>query len=131
MHSPALLLDAPGQSSILAPLEVLKQDATQLHISCHVSGMGTLCVLFIMHACMKACMCLQCKLDAIATYGGKIRMCTPTMDAREAECRRIEEDTGAHFVPPYNDPRIISGQVGASWNMVLFIFRLHVFPAER
>ena len=65
------------------------------------------------NACKKVHMRLQCKLDAIATYGGKIMMCMPTMDAREVECRRIEEDTGAHFVPPYNDARIISGQVGA------------------
>lgn len=54
---------------------------------------------------------VQCKLDAIATYGGKIIKCTPTMDAREQTCRRIEEETGATFVPPYNDARVISGQV--------------------
>jgi len=52
----------------------------------------------------------QCKLDAIATYGGKIVKCTPTMEAREAECERIRVEIGADFVAPYNDARVISGQ---------------------
>lgn len=54
---------------------------------------------------------VQCKLDAINTYGGKIMMCEPTMDAREEACRHIQAETGAIFVPPYNDPLVISGQV--------------------
>lgn len=32
------------------------------------------------------------------------------MDAREAECARIERETGAVFIPPYNHPSVISGQ---------------------
>lgn len=37
-------------------------------------------------------------------------MCPPTMEAREGECERIRAETGANFVPPYNDARVISGQ---------------------
>lgn len=54
---------------------------------------------------------VQCKIDAIATYGGKIIQCEPTMDAREEVCHRIQQETGSTFVPPYNDPFVISGQV--------------------
>jgi threonine dehydratase len=53
---------------------------------------------------------LQCKLDAIATYSGRISMCEPTMDAREATCAAIQAETGARFIHPYNYPPTICGQ---------------------
>ena len=42
----------------------------------------------------------QCKLDAIATYGGTITRCAPTVEDREATAARIQADTGAVLVPP-------------------------------
>ena len=53
---------------------------------------------------------MQCKIDAVKTYGGEVVLCEPTLEAREKTCARIQEDTGAHFVHPYNDPFVMSGQ---------------------
>uniref|UniRef100_A0A7S3QMP8 Tryptophan synthase beta chain-like PALP domain-containing protein n=1 Tax=Dunaliella tertiolecta TaxID=3047 RepID=A0A7S3QMP8_DUNTE len=52
----------------------------------------------------------QCKIDAVKAYGGVITMCPPGMDAREAACKRVIDETGATFVPPYNHPHVIAGQ---------------------
>ena len=52
----------------------------------------------------------QCKLDAIATYGGTITRCAPTVEDREATAARIQADTGAVLVPPYNHGPVICGQ---------------------
>ena len=45
----------------------------------------------------------QCKIDAVKTYDGKVILCEPTLDAREENSTRIQQETGAHFVHPYND----------------------------
>jgi len=41
---------------------------------------------------------------------GKLYFCDPTIDAREAECARLQKETGAAFVHPYNDPRVMAGE---------------------
>lgn len=53
----------------------------------------------------------RCKIDAVKAYGGEVYLCEPTMDAREARCAEIARQTGANFVHPYNDPRVMAGQV--------------------
>lgn len=58
-----------------------------------------------------ACADEQCKLDAIASYGALITQCAPGMDARESTCARVQQETGAVFIPPYNHPHIMAGQV--------------------
>ncbi|GAX82601.1 hypothetical protein CEUSTIGMA_g10027.t1 [Chlamydomonas eustigma] len=50
------------------------------------------------------------KTDAVRSYGGTLYFCAPTIDAREEECMRIQQDTGAAFVHPYNDPKVMAGQ---------------------
>ena len=50
------------------------------------------------------------KLDAIRGYGATVHACAPTMAAREATAARVQRDTGASFVHPYTDPRVIAGQ---------------------
>ena len=52
------------------------------------------------------------------TYEGEVVLCEPTIDAREATCAEIQERTGAHFVHPYNDPYVISGQVHSPLNFL-------------
>eukprot|EP00873_Tetraselmis_striata_P041235 jgi/Tetstr1/461499/TSEL_006605.t1 len=51
-----------------------------------------------------------CKTDAIQGYGGKVVVCEPTMDGREKTCEELMASTGAVFIHPYNDPRVIAGQ---------------------
>ncbi len=50
------------------------------------------------------------KKNAVAEYGARIVFCRPTLEAREEALARVVEETGAVFVHPYNDPRVICGQ---------------------
>jgi len=52
----------------------------------------------------------QVKKNAIEEYGGKLVFCEPTIDAREEACKKVQEITGATFIPPYNHPDVICGQ---------------------
>lgn len=50
------------------------------------------------------------KRRAVEGYGATIIECEPTLDAREAAALKVMADTGANFVHPYDDARIIAGQ---------------------
>jgi threonine dehydratase len=50
------------------------------------------------------------KVAAVKHYGGQITFCEPTQADREATAERIQTETGAVLVHPYNDERIIAGQ---------------------
>jgi len=52
----------------------------------------------------------QAKKDAVIGYGGKITECEPSTSSREAVFAEVQAATGADFVHPYNDPRVIAGQ---------------------
>lgn len=52
----------------------------------------------------------QAKKDAVRGYGGQITECEPSTSSREAVFAEVEARTGAEFVHPYNDPRVIAGQ---------------------
>ena len=52
----------------------------------------------------------QAKKDAVIGYGGKITECEPSTSSREAVFAEVQAATGAEFVHPYNDPRVIAGQ---------------------
>lgn len=50
------------------------------------------------------------KRNAVAGYGAEITICKPTLDAREKGLAEVVDLTGATFIHPYNDHRVISGQ---------------------
>jgi threonine dehydratase len=52
----------------------------------------------------------QAKKDAVRGYGGIITECEPSTSSREAVFAQVQAATGAEFVHPYNDPRVIAGQ---------------------
>lgn len=52
----------------------------------------------------------QAKKDAVRGYGGIITECEPSTTSREAVFAEVHARTGADFVHPYNDPRVIAGQ---------------------
>jgi len=54
------------------------------------------------------------KARAIESYGGKVVFCEPSVTARKATCDRVQAETGAHLVHPYDDDRIIAGQATAA-----------------
>jgi threonine dehydratase len=60
----------------------------------------------------------QVKRAAVAGYGAEIIFCEPTLEAREATLAKVVEETGAHFVHPYNDHRIIAGQGTAALELL-------------
>ena len=60
----------------------------------------------------------QVKKDAVAGYGAQITFCAPTLEAREAGLAQIVAKTGATFIPPYNDERIITGQATAALELL-------------
>ena len=52
----------------------------------------------------------QAKKDAVRGYGGQITECDPSTSSREAVFAEVQAATGAEFVHPYNDARVIAGQ---------------------
>jgi threonine dehydratase len=50
------------------------------------------------------------KRNAVAGSGGTIIWCEPTQEARETTLTKVVAETGATFIPPYNDARVIAGQ---------------------
>src|SRR6266704_1347073 len=54
------------------------------------------------------------KIHAIEAYGGKITFCEPKVSSRKEACDRVQAETGAHLVHPYDDDRIIAGQATAA-----------------
>ena len=60
----------------------------------------------------------QAKKDAVRGYGGIVVECEPSTTSREAVFAEIVAKTGAEFVHPYNDPRVIAGQGTCSAEMI-------------
>jgi threonine dehydratase len=56
----------------------------------------------------------EAKKAAVRGYGGTITECEPSTTSREAVFAEVHERTGADFVHPYNDPRVIAGQATCS-----------------
>jgi len=52
----------------------------------------------------------EAKKAAVRGYGGIITECEPSTTSREAVFADVQKNTGAEFVHPYNDPRVIAGQ---------------------
>lgn len=56
----------------------------------------------------------EAKKAAVRGYGGIITECEPSTSSREEVFARVEAETGAEFVHPYNDVRVIAGQATCS-----------------
>lgn len=56
----------------------------------------------------------EAKKAAVRGYGGLITDCDPSTTSREAIFAEVHAQTGADFVHPYNDPRVIAGQATCS-----------------
>ncbi|GMP96249.1 hypothetical protein CsSME_00044973 [Camellia sinensis var. sinensis] len=52
----------------------------------------------------------KCKVENVIRYNGQVIWSEPTMRSREDMATKVLQETGAVFVHPYNDGRIISGQ---------------------
>jgi threonine dehydratase len=56
----------------------------------------------------------QTKCRAVESYGGRITFCEPKVSARAETCARLQKETGATLIHPYDDDRIIAGQATAA-----------------
>lgn len=56
----------------------------------------------------------QVKKNAVKGYGGIVTECPSTIQAREKETNRIQQDTGATFMHPSNDMDVILGNSTAA-----------------
>jgi threonine dehydratase len=56
----------------------------------------------------------QVKVRAIEAYGGKITLCEPKVSSRNEVCARVQAETGAVLVHPYDNDQIIAGQATAA-----------------
>jgi len=50
------------------------------------------------------------KRAAVEGYGGQVVLCEPTLADREATAARVQAETGAALIPPFNHPDVIAGQ---------------------
>jgi threonine dehydratase len=60
----------------------------------------------------------QVKVDAVKGYGAEITFCEPTQQARESTLWDIVQRTGAEFVHPYDDYRVIAGQATCAKELI-------------
>jgi len=54
------------------------------------------------------------KRAAVLGYGAEVVACEPTLAARESTLAEVAERTGATFVHPYEDRRVVAGQASAA-----------------
>ena len=52
----------------------------------------------------------QVKIDAVRGYGATVIICESNQAAREAALNKVVAETGAEFIHPYDDYRVITGQ---------------------
>ncbi len=71
----------------------------------------------------------QVKQDNVRRFGARIRLCAPTVAAREAACAEVERETGAKLVHPFDDPSVIAGQGTAALELIEAVPDLDVVVA--
>jgi threonine dehydratase len=54
------------------------------------------------------------KQRAIEAYGGKITFCEPKVSSRNEVCARVQKETGAVLIHPFDNDQIIAGQATAA-----------------
>jgi threonine dehydratase len=69
------------------------------------------------------------KQAGVAGYGGRITLCEPTLEAREAAQAEVIARTGATVIHPYNDARIIAGAGTAALELLQEVPDLDVILA--
>jgi threonine dehydratase len=50
------------------------------------------------------------KQENVRRYGATVRLCAPTVAARDAGCAEVQHETGATLVHPFDNARVIAGQ---------------------
>lgn len=58
------------------------------------------------------------KVNAVRGYGAEITFCEPVQEARESTLQKIIDATGAEFIHPYDDYRVITGQATCAKELI-------------
>jgi len=58
------------------------------------------------------------KLASVERFGGRVVLCEPTHKARDEAAERIVRETGAAFIHPFDDTRVIEGQGTAALELM-------------
>jgi threonine dehydratase len=58
------------------------------------------------------------KVRAIEAYGGKITFCEPKVSSRNEVCARVQSETGAALIHPFDNDEIIAGQATAAKELI-------------
>jgi threonine dehydratase len=58
------------------------------------------------------------KQEAVRGYGARISFCRPTLEAREEAIDQVIQQTGAVFIHPYDNEKVICGQGTAALEML-------------
>jgi|TARA_B110000495_G_scaffold199248_1_gene212365 threonine dehydratase len=69
------------------------------------------------------------KRDAVVGYGATVISCEPTLEARETTAAAVMTDTGATFIHPYDDARVIAGQGTAAVELLDQVEHLNAIVA--
>ncbi|MDZ7607529.1 MAG: pyridoxal-phosphate dependent enzyme [Cyclobacteriaceae bacterium] len=69
------------------------------------------------------------KKEAVAGYGAKVIECEPTLEARESTLNQVVKETGATFIHPYNNDKIIAGQATCALEILQKIHELDILIA--
>jgi threonine dehydratase len=54
----------------------------------------------------------------VGRFGATIRLCAPTLAAREAACADVARESGATLIHPFDDSRVIAGQGTAAMELL-------------
>lgn len=69
------------------------------------------------------------KVNAVKGYGAEVTFCEPNQQAREETLQAIVDKTGAEFIHPYNDERVMTGQATCAKELIEEILSLDVIVA--
>jgi len=69
------------------------------------------------------------KKKAVEGYGAEVIICKPTLQAREDTLKDVVKRTGANFIHPYNDERVICGQGTAALELIEEVSELDIVMA--
>jgi threonine dehydratase len=58
------------------------------------------------------------KQENVRRLGATVRLCAPTVAARDATCAEVQSETGAILVHPFDDARVIAGQGTAALEFI-------------
>ncbi len=102
----------------------LDEDAAKIGVATHSSGNHALSLSYaagrrgIPVTVVMPRTAPDAKKAAVRGYGGTVVECEPSTSSREAVFAEVVAESGADFVHPYNDPRVIAGQATCSKEML-------------